>query len=86
MTYGEGWHNYHHAFPWDYKAAELTGFLNHSASFIKFLERIGLAYDLKTASPAMVKILTADPHFSNLNDFYFIVNGILNQLMSLPYF
>lgn len=22
---GEGWHNYHHVFPWDYKAAELGG-------------------------------------------------------------
>ena len=20
---GEGWHNYHHVFPWDYKTAEL---------------------------------------------------------------
>ncbi|KAJ8718942.1 hypothetical protein PYW07_016498 [Mythimna separata] len=54
MTLGEGWHNYHHAFPWDYKAAELSSLINHSATFIKFLEKIGLAYDLKTASPEVV--------------------------------
>ncbi|XP_049692880.2 acyl-CoA Delta-9 desaturase [Helicoverpa armigera] len=54
VTLGEGWHNYHHAFPWDYKAAELSNFINHSATFIEFLDMIGLAYDLKTASPEMV--------------------------------
>ncbi|XP_059061767.1 acyl-CoA Delta-9 desaturase-like [Achroia grisella] len=55
ISLGEGWHNYHHAFPWDYKAAELSMHFNQSASIIRFLERIGLASDLKTASPEMVK-------------------------------
>ncbi|XP_035441200.2 acyl-CoA Delta-9 desaturase-like [Spodoptera frugiperda] len=54
ISLGEGWHNYHHAFPWDYKAAELTMHFNQSASIIRFFERIGLAYDLKTASPELV--------------------------------
>ncbi|XP_026744351.1 stearoyl-CoA desaturase 5-like [Trichoplusia ni] len=54
ISLGEGWHNYHHAFPWDYKAAELTMHFNQSASVIRFFERVGLAYDLKTASPEMV--------------------------------
>ncbi|CAK1543945.1 unnamed protein product [Leptosia nina] len=53
-TMGEGWHNYHHAFPWDYKAAELVDFINPSARFIDFCAKLGLAYDLKTASPEMV--------------------------------
>ncbi|XP_034247037.1 stearoyl-CoA desaturase 5-like isoform X3 [Thrips palmi] len=26
ITFGEGWHNYHHVFPWDYKAAELGNY------------------------------------------------------------
>ncbi|KOB71346.1 Acyl-CoA desaturase BmorQPVE1, partial [Operophtera brumata] len=55
LSLGEGWHNYHHAFPWDYKAAELTMHFNFSATLIRFLETIGLAYDLKTASPEMVE-------------------------------
>nr|XP_021195974.2 acyl-CoA Delta-9 desaturase-like [Helicoverpa armigera] len=54
ISLGEGWHNYHHAFPWDYKAAELTMHFNQSASIIRFFEKIGLAYDLKTASPQVV--------------------------------
>ncbi|KOB66242.1 Acyl-CoA desaturase BmorQPVE3, partial [Operophtera brumata] len=55
ISLGEGWHNYHHAFPWDYKAAELTMHFNFSATLIRFFETIGLAYDLKTASPEMVE-------------------------------
>lgn len=54
ISSGEGWHNYHHTFPWDYKAAELSMHFNFTASIIRFCERIGLAYDLKTASPEMV--------------------------------
>lgn len=70
MTLGEGWHNYHHAFPWDYKAAELTDRFNHSATFIKLLEWLGLAYDLKTASPEMVSFTTQfikNMIFKNIN-------------------
>ncbi|KAI5631258.1 fatty acid desaturase domain-containing protein [Phthorimaea operculella] len=55
ISLGEGWHNYHHAYPWDYKAAELSDRFNLSADFIKIFEQIGLAYDLKTASPEQVK-------------------------------
>lgn len=60
ISMGEGWHNYHHAFPWDYKAAELTMHFNQSASFIRFFERIGLASDLKTASPEVVRATIND--------------------------
>lgn len=58
LTLGEGWHNYHHVFPWDYKAAELGVHFNISASFIRLCERLGLAWDLKTATPAMVTIVS----------------------------
>jgi len=54
LGYGEGWHNYHHAFPWDYKASEFGMKLNFTRDLIEFLERIGLAYDLKEASPDMM--------------------------------
>ncbi|XP_072949818.1 acyl-CoA Delta-9 desaturase-like [Epargyreus clarus] len=55
ISFGEGWHNYHHTFPWDYKAAELSMHFNQSANFIRIFEKLGLAYDLKTASPEMVE-------------------------------
>jgi stearoyl-CoA desaturase (delta-9 desaturase) len=53
---GEGWHNYHHVFPWDYKTAELGNYhANFTTAFIDFFSRIGWAYDLKTVSISMVK-------------------------------
>ncbi|XP_063827537.1 acyl-CoA Delta-9 desaturase-like [Ostrinia nubilalis] len=55
ISQGEGWHNYHHAFPWDYKAAELSTLFNWSARYIEFFEMVGLASDLKKASPEMIK-------------------------------
>ncbi|XP_052745633.1 acyl-CoA Delta(11) desaturase [Bicyclus anynana] len=48
IAFGEGFHNYHHAFPWDYKTAELgNNWLNFSTKFIDFFAWIGWAYDLK---------------------------------------
>lgn len=53
---GEGWHNYHHVFPWDYKTSELGNYnFNTTASFIDFFARIGWAYELKTVPPKMIK-------------------------------
>ena len=56
VALGEGWHNYHHVFPWDYKTAELGGYkYNFTTAFIDFFARTGLAYDLKTASTSIVQ-------------------------------
>lgn len=56
MALGEGWHNYHHVFPWDYKTAELGNYkMNFTTAFIDLMARIGWAYDLKTVSSDMVK-------------------------------
>ncbi|RZB39759.1 acyl-CoA Delta(11) desaturase, partial [Asbolus verrucosus] len=55
LTFGEGWHNYHHVFPWDYKAAELDNYNgNLTTGFIDFMNKIGWAYELKTAPPEMI--------------------------------
>lgn len=56
VTLGEGWHNYHHTFPWDYKTAELGSYgFNLTTGFIDFFAKIGWAYDLKTVPPALVR-------------------------------
>ncbi|XP_075225347.1 acyl-CoA Delta-9 desaturase-like isoform X2 [Lycorma delicatula] len=75
LTFGEGWHNYHHAFPWDYKAAELGSYSkNFTTAFIDFFAKIGWAYDMKTATPDMIKrrvLRTGDgshPKFHHHND------------------
>ncbi|XP_076248274.1 acyl-CoA Delta-9 desaturase [Calliopsis andreniformis] len=56
---GEGWHNYHHSFPWDYKAAELGTYgLNATTGFIELMAFLGLAYDLKTPKKELVDRIT----------------------------
>jgi len=55
LTGGEGWHNYHHVFPWDYKASEM-GFYryNFATAFIDLMAWLGLAYDLKSVPEKIV--------------------------------
>jgi stearoyl-CoA desaturase (delta-9 desaturase) len=56
MSYGEGFHNYHHVFPHDYKAAELGDhIMNPTTAFIDFFARIGWAYSLKTISEETIR-------------------------------
>ncbi|XP_061396388.1 acyl-CoA Delta-9 desaturase [Musca vetustissima] len=54
ITFGEGWHNYHHVFPWDYKAAELGNYYNWTTGFLNLMAKIGQAYDMKTVSEEML--------------------------------
>jgi len=55
FSVGEGWHNYHHAFPWDYRASELGSPLNVTGFFIDILANMGLIYDRREASSNMIK-------------------------------
>ncbi|KAF7995136.1 hypothetical protein HCN44_004608 [Aphidius gifuensis] len=55
-TLGEGWHNFHHTFPWDYKTSELPHYVfNWTTGFIHVFAKIGWAYDLKSVSEQVVK-------------------------------
>lgn len=59
LTWGEGFHNYHHTFPWDYKAAELGGYaVNLTKCIIDGFHWLGLAYDLKTVPERMIRART----------------------------
>ncbi|XP_043479028.1 acyl-CoA Delta-9 desaturase isoform X2 [Leptopilina heterotoma] len=56
VAMGEGWHNYHHVFPYDYKAAELGNYsLNYTTFLIDMFSKIGWAYDLKQPSKELIK-------------------------------
>ena len=55
VTLGEGFHNYHHTFPWDYAASELGFDLNLTKRFIDFFSIFGWAYDRKVVSAEMLK-------------------------------
>ena len=53
---GEGFHNYHHTFPWDYKTSELGKYTtNWTTMFIDSMAKLGQAYDLKSVSEDLVK-------------------------------
>lgn len=53
---GEGWHNYHHTFPYDYKAAELGNYkTNITTMFIDACAKLGLTYDLRYATNDFIK-------------------------------
>ena len=57
VTLGEGYHNFHHAFPFDYRANELFT-LSHITSlsnlYINVLAALGLVHDRKFASQHMI--------------------------------
>ncbi|XP_029722928.2 acyl-CoA Delta(11) desaturase isoform X2 [Aedes albopictus] len=56
VAMGEGWHNYHHVFPWDYKAAELGNYsVNVTTFWLDVFAKIGWAYDLKEPSKELVR-------------------------------
>lgn len=56
FSIGEGWHNYHHSFPWDYRAAELGVRYSITTLVIDILAAVGLAYDLRVAPYTMVEL------------------------------
>lgn len=52
---GEGWHNYHHSFPWDYRASEFHYRVNLTTLWIEVFAWLGWAHDLKTPSEELVR-------------------------------
>ncbi|XP_064457895.1 acyl-CoA Delta-9 desaturase-like [Ornithodoros turicata] len=53
-AHGEGFHNYHHTFPWDYRTSELGMKINTTTAFINFFAWLGQVYDRKTVSHNVV--------------------------------
>ena len=56
LAMGEGWHNYHHVFPWDYKAAELGIYsVNFTTMVLDMFHKLGWAWDMKEPSKDLVR-------------------------------
>ncbi len=47
---GEGWHNYHHTFPYDYATSEWGPRINMTTMILDFMALLGLVYDRKQVS------------------------------------
>ena len=52
---GEGWHNYHHTFPYDYGTSEWGPSINLTTIVIDFLAAMGLVYDRKQVSQQAIE-------------------------------
>lgn len=56
VSMGEGWHNYHHTFPYDYRAAELgVSSVNLTLFWLNLFSKIGWAYDMRHPSEEAVR-------------------------------
>uniref|UniRef100_H2YE46 Fatty acid desaturase domain-containing protein n=1 Tax=Ciona savignyi TaxID=51511 RepID=H2YE46_CIOSA len=55
LTIGEGYHNFHHVFPHDYRASESGVYFNPSTVFIDLMAKLGLAYDLRVMSKQVLE-------------------------------
>uniref|UniRef100_A0A1B0CZP5 Fatty acid desaturase domain-containing protein n=1 Tax=Phlebotomus papatasi TaxID=29031 RepID=A0A1B0CZP5_PHLPP len=48
FSFGEGYHNYHHAFPWDYRTSEFGPQNGIVQTLIEYCAKKGWAYDLRS--------------------------------------
>ncbi|CAL8113886.1 unnamed protein product [Orchesella dallaii] len=55
LALGEGYHNFHHTFPFDYSTSEWGYRINITTMILDFLSLFGLAYGFRQATPEMIK-------------------------------
>jgi len=55
LTYGEGYHNYHHTFAGDYRNGVRWYQFDPAKYMIWLLSKVGLTWDLKRTDPLMIK-------------------------------
>ncbi|MFG3197600.1 acyl-CoA desaturase [Streptomyces sp. NPDC048208] len=55
LSFGESWHNLHHADPTSARHGVLTGQLDASARLIRWFERLGWAYDVRWPDAGRVR-------------------------------
>lgn len=63
ITYGEGYHNYHHTFQWDYRNGIKWWHYDPTKWFIKVCSYTGLTSDLKRCSPIVIETARLDMQY-----------------------
>jgi stearoyl-CoA desaturase (delta-9 desaturase) len=63
VTYGEGYHNYHHTFQWDYRNGIKWWHYDPTKWFILGCSFVGLTSDLKRISPVVIETARLDMQF-----------------------
>jgi stearoyl-CoA desaturase (delta-9 desaturase) len=54
-AFGEGYHNYHHTYPWDYKTTENGFSINLTRYFIDLMAYFGQAYNLRKVATSTLE-------------------------------
>lgn len=65
---GEGYHNFHHSFPYDYAAGETGNLFNPTKKLIDIMFVLGQAYNLKQASQSVIDKSKKNTSADNNND------------------
>lgn len=79
LSMGEGNHNYHHVFPYDYRSVNTASweYFDPISAFIEAAKLFGLAYDCKRASPRVIEGIVRrkgiPAHFDKKRSFTFRV-------------
>ena len=68
LTYGEGYHNYHHTFQWDYRNGNRWWHYDPTKWLISFLSIAGITKGLKTCSPAIVETAKLQKQYLDATD------------------
>lgn len=68
LTYGEGYHNYHHAFQWDYRNGIRWWQWDPTKWLIRMLSLVGLARDLRRCNPASIETARLELQFRKAHE------------------
>lgn len=70
ITYGEGYHNYHHTFQWDYRNGIHWWHYDPTKWFISACSYIGLTSDLKRCSPIAIESARLEMQYRQATENY----------------
>lgn len=92
VLFGEGFHNYHHSFPWDYAASEhyATRVFNPGTLVIDFFYCLGCAWDLKRAQPSLIDRIkkatgSGETPYDNVSWLYEWFSGLFLSFLPLSF-
>jgi len=68
ITYGEGYHNYHHTFQWDYRNGIHWWHYDPTKWVIRILSFVGLTRDLKRCAPAQIEKARIEQQYRSLTE------------------
>jgi stearoyl-CoA desaturase (delta-9 desaturase) len=68
VTYGEGYHNFHHTFQWDYRNGVRWWHYDPTKWFIATCSWLGLASELKRCSPVVIESARLDMQYQRVSE------------------